>query len=159
MARILRDDPRVECWGRGIRPLDAKDEVVSTSYYSIAMENIQQDHYFSEKLVDCLVTDTIPLYWGPPAIGEVFDSRGLIQFSSVEQLLEELDGLSIDRYHSLAPHVEENRRRAFELGLTGHETLCQRLAEEIIQMPGVGRRLTPLSRSKTVAVLRKIGGG
>lgn len=46
--------------------------------YSIIIENSQQDNYFSEKLVDCLLSKTIPIYWGCPNIGAFFDTTGWI---------------------------------------------------------------------------------
>ncbi|NND82017.1 MAG: hypothetical protein HKN50_06265 [Gammaproteobacteria bacterium] len=157
VAVMLREDSRVDCWGRGIRPFEFKDDVLPGSYFSIAMENTRQDLYFSEKLIDCLVTDTVPLYWGPPSIGDVFDVRGMICFENIEQLQAEVKTLSVERYRSMLPYVEKNRMRAFELLLTGHETLVQRLAEQVLRsLPEKYKPLGPLARSRGAALLRKV---
>ena len=42
--------------------------------YSLAFENSQQRNYFSEKLVDCWLAWSMPLYWGCPNLSEFFPS-------------------------------------------------------------------------------------
>jgi len=54
--------------------------------YSIAIENTDKDFYFTEKLVDCFATGTIPIYWGCPGIEKVFDGNGMIRFSDMKEL-------------------------------------------------------------------------
>ena len=44
------------------------------SMFSISIESTQEENYFSEKLIDCLVTKTIPVYWGCPNISDFFDT-------------------------------------------------------------------------------------
>jgi hypothetical protein len=44
------------------------------SMYSVATENSSIFNYFTEKLIDCLITKTIPVYWGCPNIMEYFDT-------------------------------------------------------------------------------------
>ena len=36
--------------------------------YHFCIENIKRDYWFTEKLIDCFVTGTIPIYWGCPSI-------------------------------------------------------------------------------------------
>jgi hypothetical protein len=43
------------------------------SMYSVAIESTEEVNYFSEKLIDCLITKTIPVYWGCPNISDFFD--------------------------------------------------------------------------------------
>ena len=42
--------------------------------YSVAVESSNEPNYFTEKLIDCLITKTIPIYWGCPNISEYFDT-------------------------------------------------------------------------------------
>jgi len=44
------------------------------SMYSVVVESSSEPNYFSEKLIDCLITKTIPVYWGCPNIEEYFDT-------------------------------------------------------------------------------------
>jgi len=58
--------------------------------YQIVIENSQQNHYFTEKLLDCLITKTIPIYWGCPNISEYFDTSEWIFFTDLEDLKTKL---------------------------------------------------------------------
>eukprot|EP00620_Florenciella_sp_RCC1587_P021099 CAMPEP_0182561832 /NCGR_PEP_ID=MMETSP1324-20130603/4262_1 /TAXON_ID=236786 /ORGANISM="Florenciella sp., Strain RCC1587" /LENGTH=60 /DNA_ID=CAMNT_0024774579 /DNA_START=220 /DNA_END=399 /DNA_ORIENTATION=+ len=46
--------------------------------FHIAIENVKSNGYFTEKLLDCFLTRTVPLYWGCPNIGEYFEVEGMI---------------------------------------------------------------------------------
>ncbi|MFZ2948079.1 MAG: hypothetical protein WA003_01220, partial [Desulfuromonadaceae bacterium] len=62
----------------GPNPED-KINVFRDFQYHIAIENVCQNNYFSEKIVDCFVTKTIPIYIGCKNIGNFFDERAIIQ--------------------------------------------------------------------------------
>lgn len=44
------------------------------SMYSVVIESSSESNYFTEKLIDCLITKTIPVYWGCPNVSEYFDT-------------------------------------------------------------------------------------
>ena len=80
----------------GINPLIPK-EPLSSKYilfenyqYSIVIENTREKNYFSEKLMDCIITKTIPIYYGCENIGEYFDTTGWIILEDEDNFLEEL---------------------------------------------------------------------
>jgi len=68
------------CKYRGLAPYE----------YSIAMENSQQLNYFSEKIIDCFLSWTMPIYWGCPNISEYFpeDSYYQIDLNRPEDVQE-----------------------------------------------------------------------
>ena len=49
------------------------------SMYSVVVESSNEPNYFTEKLIDCLITKTIPIYWGCPNISEYFDTSYWIE--------------------------------------------------------------------------------
>jgi len=49
--------------------------------FSFVIENDRYPTYYTEKLTDCFMTGTIPIYWGAPDIGELFDINGMIIMS------------------------------------------------------------------------------
>ena len=42
----------------------AKAAALRPVMFHIAIENVSQRSYFSEKLLDCFLTRTVPVYWG-----------------------------------------------------------------------------------------------
>ena len=71
--------PFVELYGRGIRPIDDKWEVLQNSKYAIAYENFQDDFYWTEKIMDCFLSYTMPIYFGCNAIADYFPKNSYIQ--------------------------------------------------------------------------------
>jgi len=60
--------------------------------YSLTIENCRQPGYWTEKIVDCFATKTIPIFWGDDAVNDYFDPDGIIYFND----LEELEGIMND---------------------------------------------------------------
>ncbi|MFV0445254.1 MAG: hypothetical protein ACK5Q5_16880, partial [Planctomycetaceae bacterium] len=56
----------IACFGKGIRTILNKRDALAPFRFSIAMENASSNLYFTEKLVDCLLLETIPIYYGCP---------------------------------------------------------------------------------------------
>lgn len=70
-----------------------RGDVLQQSRMSICIENSAQENYFTEKIVDCLLSWTLPLYWGCPNIHEFFpqDSYRLIDINNPEQILDTIN--------------------------------------------------------------------
>jgi len=92
----------------------SKFELFRTYQYSIAIENSRQDNYFTEKLIDCFVTKTIPIYWGCPNIGDFFRTDGMIVLDSTtfEEFKAKVDQLTPETYAAKKESIEENYHRA-----------------------------------------------
>ena len=82
------------------------------SMFHICVENQQVRHYFSEKLIDPILTYTVPVYWGCPNIGSYFHTEGMILFDSVDELIGKLNSLTMDDYDDMMSFVEKNRKIA-----------------------------------------------
>ena len=59
--------------GEPLLPNDDKIHLFN-SMYSVVVESSNEQNYFTEKLIDCLITKTIPIYWGCPNISDFFDT-------------------------------------------------------------------------------------
>lgn len=98
---------RVESYGRHLRNCDRtisppyqgdwstpKVESQRSFRFSIAFENTETPGYTTEKLMHALAADTIPIYWGDPAVARVFnpdrfvDVRALGVQGAVERVME-----------------------------------------------------------------------
>jgi len=65
-------------YGRGFNSVDDKWRAIAPYKYSIAIENNVIPHYFTEKLTECFLSYTMPIYFGCPNIKEYFDERAMI---------------------------------------------------------------------------------
>jgi hypothetical protein len=95
---------------------DSKISLFDTYQFSIVIENSKQKNYFTEKIIDCLVTKTIPIYWGCPNIDNIFDITGwiILESDSIEELVEKLKVLDEKYYDNHKDVVEKNYLKAQE---------------------------------------------
>jgi hypothetical protein len=78
--KILRQQlPQVDMFGRGINFLPDKMDGLLPYRYSVAMENTSEPYYFTEKINDCFLAWTIPVYYGCRNIGQYFPEKSFIQ--------------------------------------------------------------------------------
>lgn len=109
--------PRVEGWadvfGYYARIHD-KEEALCEYRFSIVIENSEYPNYFTEKLIDCFATGTVPIYWGCPNIEDYFDSAGILRFRTTQELAGIRRRLSPELYDSLMPAVRENFERCLQ---------------------------------------------
>jgi hypothetical protein len=80
------------------------------------IENSKVINYCSEKLLDCLVSKTIPIYWGCPNVEDFFDTTGWILFDKLEEdLYIKLYDLDEDYYGKYSEVIEKNYQKAITL--------------------------------------------
>lgn len=68
---------RVDLFGRGVNNFNDKWDVLAPYKYSLAIENSAYDDYITEKLYDCYLAHTFPLYYGAPNVAEYFSPGSL----------------------------------------------------------------------------------
>ena len=78
--------PDLACLGRGYRPIPCKSEGHLPFMYSVVIENGSYPGYFTEKLVDCMLCGSVPIYWGDPEFARHFDPSGVIFCRSEDEL-------------------------------------------------------------------------
>lgn len=76
--------------------------------FSVVVENGRFSSYFTEKIIDCFLTGTVPIYWGCPSLGEFFDLDGVIWIDSEQQYLKTISQLSPELYESKIPAIKKN---------------------------------------------------
>lgn len=99
---------KIDVFGRGYFPLPNKIYGLKDYAFSLVIENTKQDYYFTEKLIDCFVTGTVPIYWGCPSIGEFFDKNGMICFNDIHEIPYILNDLTMEKYNSMLESVKLN---------------------------------------------------
>lgn len=77
-------------------------------YFSIQIENQIVDDFFTDKIIDCFLTGTIPIYRGTSNIVNYFDTDGIIQFNTFEELEHILEHINRDVYFDRFKAIEKN---------------------------------------------------
>ncbi|MDR3695466.1 glycosyltransferase family 10 domain-containing protein [Mucilaginibacter sp.] len=95
---------RIDVFGRGFNPIDDKWDALAPYKYSIAIENSAVPGYFTEKISECYLSHTLPIYYGAPDIGTYFAPSSILtididDYKSGIILIEKL--LEDDPYESL----------------------------------------------------------
>jgi GR25 family glycosyltransferase involved in LPS biosynthesis len=98
----------IDCYGKLFKN-KTSDIIDKTSWYNpaifdiikeykfmICMENSQVENYWTEKLVNGYIGNTIPIYWGDPNITDIFNSKSFININTLGvergiELIKELD--------------------------------------------------------------------
>jgi hypothetical protein len=104
-----------EVLGRGYKPFVNKADGLTPYMYSIVIENCQEVDYFTEKIVDCFMCGTIPIYWGANNIGDHFDSEGVLSFQTIGELQSILKKISTKDYTLRSNAINNNREIAQEI--------------------------------------------
>lgn len=94
--------------------IDVKHSLFLDSMFHIVVENSRHKNYFTEKIIDCFITKTIPIYWGCSNIGEYFNTDGMILFENLEELDKYLSNISPDFFNQRLDIIEENYKKAKE---------------------------------------------
>ncbi len=121
-GHILRHDianntPGISLFGMGSpTPIEYKETGLENFMFTIAIENMSDKDYFTEKLIDPFLTGTIPIYWGCPNIGEYFNTDGMIILegddmwsTNIEKVVQ---SLSLTKYKEMNNAMLENFTKA-----------------------------------------------
>lgn len=90
------------------KPIENKIEGLKDYMFSIVVENCRKNFYFTEKIIDCFITGTIPIYWGCPSINNFFDSNGYYTFDNIEELNSILTSINLETYYNKLETIQKN---------------------------------------------------
>lgn len=84
------------------------------SQFHIAIENTTQDNWFTEKLIDCFQTKTVPIYIGCENIGDFFDINGILHVKNLDELVDVCNRIDKSTYNSMRESIETNYKLSFK---------------------------------------------
>jgi hypothetical protein len=111
------DGLAVDLFGRAVRPIADKFEVLAPYRFSLAVENTRGPDYWTEKLADCFLTWTVPFYHGCTNLDRYFPEDAYISIDIrrpadaigiIGQTLEERN------WERRLPALREARKRVLE---------------------------------------------
>lgn len=96
---------KFDLFGRGFLPLQNKEDALCDYRFSVCIENGIDDLFFTEKILDCFATGTIPIYLGANKIGKYFNTNGILFIENGEF---DFSSLSEELYNNMRPYALEN---------------------------------------------------
>jgi hypothetical protein len=91
-----------------------KEFIFSDSMFGVAIENTSHNGYFTEKILDCFLLKTIPVYWGCSSISNFFRQDGIITFNNIDDLITKINKLDENYYNDRLEIIEENYNLAHQ---------------------------------------------
>lgn len=67
-----------DLFGRGFQPLPDKWDGIAPYRYAIAVENHSCEHYWTEKIADCFLAWTMPIYFGATKLADYFPAESYV---------------------------------------------------------------------------------
>lgn len=114
---LLEEGFAFDLFGRGFNPVAHKFDGLFPYKYSIAVENHACDHYWTEKIADCFLSWTMPIYSGATNILSYFPKESMILIDPSDQagaLQTIREAMASDRFGRNLDAVEEARRLVLE---------------------------------------------
>jgi len=131
---------RVEVFGRGIREIPSKLDALHPYMFNVAIENVVDTNAFTEKLTDCFLTGTVPIYYGCPNVGDFFNKDGIITFTTQEELDTILSELTEKKYFSMMDAIKENLQTALTYNIN-NDMAYENYYKQIIENYGNNRNI------------------
>ena len=116
IAEQIAESEQVDMYGKAFNFIPRKIDALKDYMFSFAMENSCYESYFTEKLHDCLLTGTIPIYLGAPNIGDFYNLDGIIimEKDSSGNIVFDSDVLTEEYYNDHLDAVKDNYIRVSE---------------------------------------------
>jgi glycosyl transferase family 10 (putative fucosyltransferase) len=104
----------IDLFGRAVQFIEDKWDGLAPYKYSLAIENSSSPDYWTEKIADCFLSWSVPIYYGCTNLEDYFPSRSFIRipidppregFESVKTILEQ------DNWEKRIPALKEARDR------------------------------------------------
>jgi hypothetical protein len=101
----------IDLFGRGIQSFEDKWDILAPYKYSICIENDFIQNWVTEKLFDCYLSHTFPIYYGCPNISRFFNEKSLqrIDINDIDSSIAIIEHIldDEDHYRAHLKHVIE----------------------------------------------------
>ena len=111
LADFYKDRPEVDVfygdWNNPHIPVIEAKDYLEHYKFSIIIENDIDEYWYTEKILNCFATKTVPIYVGATCIHRRFDADGIITVSNYKDIPRIIEHLNIDEAYA-------NRKVAIE---------------------------------------------
>ncbi len=116
LYKMFINNPKVDCfygdWNNPkVKNIEARDYLEHYKF-SIIIENDIDPNWYTEKIMNCFSTKTVPIYYGATKILDIFNSDGIIFVDNWKDIPQIVDNLDIDtEYTKRLEAIEYNFHR------------------------------------------------
>ena len=115
LARYFEPTPFVDVfrgdWNNpNVKTIEARDYLAEYKY-SIVIENDIDDYWYTEKILNCFSTKTVPIYVGARRIGEIFNANGIIPVEDWRDIPKIVERLDFADYETRLDAINDNFER------------------------------------------------
>ena len=114
VARELKRRELADAMGTSVgNYFDKISDAFDDYMYNVAIENESTKFYFTEKILDCFASMTIPVYYGAIEIDKFFNPDGIIKIKepTIECVVETIKQCSRNDYESRLEAMKDNFNR------------------------------------------------
>ncbi len=102
---------------KGRLPLYCKDAGMFPYKYVFNAENNKVDHYYTEKIIDAILSESLIFYWGCPNIGDYIDERAFVRldlndFESDCNLIKK--SIEENLWEKRLPYIKQAKKKIVE---------------------------------------------
>lgn len=111
----------------GCVPIDHKIEFIAGYKFNLALENSSLPGYVTEKIVEPLAANTVPVYWGAPDVALDFNPEAYINvadYASIDSFIADLKAIDNDASRYLAMLRAPRRIRELDFDARLSDFLC-----------------------------------
>jgi hypothetical protein len=101
-----KNKTKLDLYGGISNPIPIKELGLNEYMFSVCVENCDYNTYFTEKILDCFATGTIPIYKGTRNITKHFNEEGIIFLDDID-----IHNLNKDIYFSKMDAIKDNLER------------------------------------------------
>jgi len=105
--------------------------VMFNNQFHIVIENMSINNMYTEKILDCFQTKTIPIYYGCPNIDKYFNIDGIIKVENIEDIITVCNNLTPEIYNSKLEAIEENYQKS--MNYSSHTEILDKKLKEILK--------------------------
>jgi hypothetical protein len=127
ISNLINKLPFVDFYGWGQNETNLKGSIqqkkdgILDYKFSISVENTNEKNYVSEKFYDCILTNTIPIYFGCKNIKEIYPEDGYILIENINNIGEITD---------LLTHIEKNADAIYQQKINGLKQIKEKYFKE-----------------------------
>jgi hypothetical protein len=124
---LINDTPFIDYYGWRIDESlpsyvkhNARTQNIKDYRFSLAIENSNEKNFLTEKFYDCILTNTIPIYFGCKNIQEIWVENGYILLNNIQDhnyvkdKLNWINENAEELYEKMLPNVLQIKKRYFQ---------------------------------------------